>query len=135
MTPFEEYRQKLKTPDEAVKAVKSGDWVDYCSDTGFPVTLDRALAKRKGEVTDVKIRTSISIKGSQTVIADRFLQYLGRIQGGISDRSVMFLKCKILCLFHIGNLRKIIVRGFEENDRRNSGENGGAGERSEQLHL
>lgn len=70
MTPFEEYRQKLKTPDEAVRAVKSGDWVDYCSDTGFPVTLDRALAKRKGEVTDVKIRTSISIKGSQTVIAD-----------------------------------------------------------------
>lgn len=29
MSYQEEYKQKLKTADEAVKAVKSGDWVDY----------------------------------------------------------------------------------------------------------
>ena len=25
----EEYKRKLKTPEEAVKLVKDGDWVDY----------------------------------------------------------------------------------------------------------
>jgi acyl-CoA hydrolase len=24
-----EYQEKVRTPDEAVKVVKSGDWVDY----------------------------------------------------------------------------------------------------------
>ena len=27
----EEYRQKLVSADEAVKVIKSGDWVDYCN--------------------------------------------------------------------------------------------------------
>ena len=26
---YDEYRKKLRTPEEAVKVVKSGDWVDY----------------------------------------------------------------------------------------------------------
>ena len=25
---YEEYRRKLRTPEEAVRVVKSGDWVD-----------------------------------------------------------------------------------------------------------
>ena len=29
MSFLEEYKQKLVTADEAVKIVKSGDWVDY----------------------------------------------------------------------------------------------------------
>ena len=41
---LEEYRQKLRTPQEAVKAVKSGDWVDYTSNVCFPTLLDQALA-------------------------------------------------------------------------------------------
>ena len=48
------YTQKLTTAEEAVKAVKSGDWVDYGWCTGTPVTLDRAMAKRLTELTDVK---------------------------------------------------------------------------------
>ena len=32
-----EYQQKLKTADEAVKVVKSGDWVDYAWCVGTPV--------------------------------------------------------------------------------------------------
>ena len=31
-----EYRSKLRTPAEAVRAVKNGDWVDYTSALGFP---------------------------------------------------------------------------------------------------
>ena len=54
-----EYRDKLRTPEEAVKVVKSGDWVDYTSSLGKPVLLDRALAERKEELFDVKIRGNL----------------------------------------------------------------------------
>lgn len=62
MTYQEEYQKKLTTPQEAVKAVKSGDWVDYgfCVDT--PDALDRALAGRTDELTDIKVRGSILTK-------------------------------------------------------------------------
>ena len=54
-----EYKQKLCTAKEAVKVVKSGDWVDYTSSLGKPVLLDRALAERKEELFDVKIRGNL----------------------------------------------------------------------------
>ncbi len=54
-----EYRSKLRTAEEAVKIVKSGDWVDYFTALGMPVLLDRALAKRRDELTDVKIRGNL----------------------------------------------------------------------------
>ena len=50
----EEYRSKLRSPEEAVRVVKSGDWVDYTSTLGKPVLLDRALAKRRDELFDVR---------------------------------------------------------------------------------
>ena len=58
----EVYRQKLTTADEAVKAVKSGDWVDYgwCTDT--PDVLDQALARRADELTDVKVRGGVLLR-------------------------------------------------------------------------
>ena len=31
MTVFEKYRAKLRTPEQAVQAVKSGDWVAFLS--------------------------------------------------------------------------------------------------------
>ena len=42
-----EYRSKLRTPAEAVRAVKNGDWVDYTSGLGFPPLLDAALAAQR----------------------------------------------------------------------------------------
>lgn len=53
---YEQYKEKLKTPEEAVKAVKDGDWVDYTVTNTFPPLLDAALAKRKDELNDIKIR-------------------------------------------------------------------------------
>ena len=47
------YQQKLTTADEAVKVVKSGDWVDYGWCTGTPVALDKALAARMGELDKI----------------------------------------------------------------------------------
>ena len=55
------YQQKLTTPEQAVKAVKSGDWVDYGWCTNHPVALDRALAARKDELTDVKVRGGVTM--------------------------------------------------------------------------
>jgi len=54
-----EYKSKLRTPEEAVKIVKSGDWIDYTTALGMPVLLDAALAKRAEELTDVKIRGNL----------------------------------------------------------------------------
>lgn len=55
----DEYNRKKVTADEAVKIIKSGDWVDY----GFCVTtvdaLDRALAKRTDELTNINLRGAI----------------------------------------------------------------------------
>ncbi|SJZ63598.1 butyryl-CoA:acetate CoA-transferase [Garciella nitratireducens] len=51
-----EYQEKLVSAQEAVKIIKSGDWVDYGWTTGIPVDLDRALADRMEQLTDVKIR-------------------------------------------------------------------------------
>ena len=39
------YQQKLTTPERAVQAVKSGDWVDYTWCTNHPVALDKADRK------------------------------------------------------------------------------------------
>lgn len=55
----EEYRSKLTTAEEAVKVVKSGDWVDYGWCTATAKELDEALAKRAGELEDVKLRGGI----------------------------------------------------------------------------
>lgn len=56
---YSEYRSKLRTPDEAVKVIKSGDWVDYSAALAKPVLLDEALSRRRDELTDVKIRGNL----------------------------------------------------------------------------
>ncbi|SFR76285.1 butyryl-CoA:acetate CoA-transferase [Anaeromicropila populeti] len=56
-----EYQKKLTTAEEAVKVIKSGDWVDYgwcCTHTR---KLDQALAARYEELTDVKVRGGICL--------------------------------------------------------------------------
>ncbi|MBO5918412.1 MAG: acetyl-CoA hydrolase, partial [Oscillospiraceae bacterium] len=57
-----EFKSKYVTAEQAVKAVQSGDWVDYGFGGGYPELLDKALAARKGEVTDVKIRGGLVIR-------------------------------------------------------------------------
>ena len=65
-----EYRNKLRTPEEAVKVVKSGDWIDYLTNVAFPELLDAALAERAEELTDVKIRGNLIMQPIQTVERD-----------------------------------------------------------------
>ena len=59
---FSEYKSKFVTPEQAAQAVKSGDWVDYGFGGGFPDLMDKALAGRRDELTDVKIRGGLVIR-------------------------------------------------------------------------
>ena len=67
---YSEYRSKLRTPEQAVQCVKSGDWIDYTSQLGFPILLDRALSKRRDELFDVKIRGNLIFNKLETVEGD-----------------------------------------------------------------
>ena len=68
--PFDytaEYNRKLTTPDEAARVVKSGDWIDIAMGTGFPALMDAAIAKRKDELREVKIRGYLIFEPIQMV--------------------------------------------------------------------
>lgn len=56
---IEQYRAKLVSAAEAVKAIKSGDCVHYGAFCGAVCDLDQALAARGDELEGVKIITSI----------------------------------------------------------------------------
>ena len=62
MSYAEEYSKKLVSADEAVKVVKSGDWVDFGWCVTTPEALDDALAKRGDELFDVNFRGGILTK-------------------------------------------------------------------------
>lgn len=55
------YQSKRTTAEEAVKLVKSGDWVDYTWCTNHPVALDKALAARAPALKDVKVRGGVTM--------------------------------------------------------------------------
>ena len=59
---FNQYTSKIVTPEVAAKAVQSGDWVDYGFGGGYPELMDKALAARKDELKDVKIRGGLVIR-------------------------------------------------------------------------
>ena len=56
------YKEKLVRADEAVKCVRSGDWVDYGFGVNQPVSLDAALAERSGELTGVNVRGGVLLR-------------------------------------------------------------------------
>lgn len=60
MNYTQEYQSKLVSADQAVKVVKSGDWIDYGEFCGQVRDLDQALAKRKDELSDVKIWSTVN---------------------------------------------------------------------------
>lgn len=59
MNFVKDYQRKRRTPEEAVQIVKDGDWIDYTISAGFPVLLDAALANRRDELHNVKIRGTL----------------------------------------------------------------------------
>ena len=83
------YKQKLTTADEAVKIIKSGDWVDYGFCAIHPRVLDEALARRAPELEDVRI---INAKSTDTApIKVAFFT----VTNTISPRLYDCIECKI----------------------------------------
>ena len=70
MDYIQEYRSKLRTADEAARIVKSGDWIDYGTNIGFPKLMDAAIARRRDELRDVKIRGNLIFEPIQAVECD-----------------------------------------------------------------
>ncbi|MEA1960433.1 MAG: acetyl-CoA hydrolase/transferase C-terminal domain-containing protein [Bacillota bacterium] len=70
MSYYKEYQQKLCSPKDAVKIVKSGDMVQYNSYNGVPPALDRALAARRDELEGVIITTSVVLYPLHTISSD-----------------------------------------------------------------
>ncbi|MDQ7095862.1 acetyl-CoA hydrolase/transferase C-terminal domain-containing protein [Desulfosporosinus sp. PR] len=67
---IEEYRQKCVSADEAVKVVRSGDWVEFSWAANMACLLDEALARRKEELHDVNIRAAVLLKPSAILESD-----------------------------------------------------------------
>ncbi len=65
-----QYQQKLTTPEEAVKIVKSGDRIRYGEFILFPEMLDAALAKRIDELVDVEISGTCFSKVPKAALLD-----------------------------------------------------------------
>lgn len=56
--------------DEAAALVKSGMWIDFAGTLCAPEAFDAALAKRAGELRDVKVRTCLSVRPLKILDAD-----------------------------------------------------------------
>lgn len=59
---IDEYRNKCVTADEAVKAVQSGDWIEFCWAASIASLVEEALARRTEELYDVNIRGAVLLK-------------------------------------------------------------------------
>ena len=70
MSCMQEYKNKLVSPREAVKFIKSGDRIQFNSYNGVPPTLDRALAARRDELEGVIIYTSVTMYPLHTISSD-----------------------------------------------------------------
>ncbi|NPV90492.1 MAG: butyryl-CoA:acetate CoA-transferase [Firmicutes bacterium] len=70
MAYAEMYRSKLTTPEEAVKVVKSGDFIDYGFGHMKPIALDKALAARKDELKNIHIRVTLCMTPCAPIEAD-----------------------------------------------------------------
>lgn len=65
-----EYKSKLVSAEQAAKIVKSGDWVDYSFGHCQPYAFDKALAARKEELKDIKVRGVLTLRPSALLEAD-----------------------------------------------------------------
>ena len=67
---IDQYRQKCVSADEAVKVIRSGDWVEFGFGASMPSLIDEALAKRKDELHDVKLRGGVIMTPIAAVESD-----------------------------------------------------------------
>ena len=85
------YKNKLTTAENAVKIIKSGDWIDYGWVTSTPVDLDKALAGRIKELTDLNIRGGILLQEPEIFKIDNpknHFTWNSWHMGGIERRAI-----------------------------------------------
>lgn len=71
MNKFQDlYQEKLTIPEEAVKIIKSGDWLDYTLGANMPEALDKALADRADELENINIRVLLAIRDLHIIDAN-----------------------------------------------------------------
>lgn len=113
-----EYKSKLKTPEEAVRIVKDGDWVDYSGALGMPDLLDKALAKRRDELHGVNIRGYMSLHPVEVALCDPSLEHFCYNSWFLSSGERV-LRDKGQCFFSpfvFRNLPKLFRSGLLEVD-------------------
>ena len=71
--------RRISAPD-AAGLVKSGDWVEYGTTLCQPDVFDQALAERKAELRDVKIRGCLSMRPRAVLEADPAARALPLVQ-------------------------------------------------------
>lgn len=64
------YKSKVVSAEEAVRVIRSGDWVDYGSICGQVRSLDLALAARKDELEDVKVWSLLTLSPPKILEVD-----------------------------------------------------------------
>ena len=69
-TYYAELKSKTVSAEEAVKVVKPGDWVAYSHFAMMPKKLDRALANRKDELREVKVRSVCWLDQPQVALTE-----------------------------------------------------------------
>lgn len=72
MSYLSEYKSKFRTPAEAVSVVKSGDNVEYGLGVAMPVYLDKALADRKEELSDIKVKAMFTMRPLEILERDPY---------------------------------------------------------------
>lgn len=95
MLARQDYQAKLVSADHAARVVKSGNWVDYNFGLANPILLDKALAARKDELCDVKVRSGLRLSPLEIVNADPTRQHfcynswhLSGLERELSDRGL-----------------------------------------------
>jgi len=69
-TYYDEYKTKLVTADEAVKQVRSGDYIEFGYCLSKAIALDKALAKRKDSLYNVNVHCSNTLQKIHIAEAD-----------------------------------------------------------------
>lgn len=70
MNYYSEYKKKLRSPEDAARIVKNGDWIDYNFGLSMPGLMDKALAARKHELKDIKVRGLLALRPIEIVEND-----------------------------------------------------------------
>lgn len=118
MSFYDEYKQKLTTPEKAVELVKDGDWVDFGMAYQMPTILDSALAQRKGELKDVKVRGYLAMDKIQVIEQDPEMEsftYYSWFCSGIERKYYKEGKV-VFCPMTFRNLPSYYERGYAKVD-------------------